>query len=174
MSGPCGKLCGGAQQHDHVERCNEVRIPVGTPAFAPLRLAALLGELRLGKPAFGRRLPRRSCDAAKAGQFCQTTSHAPPGQASLRAKAAPLKQVEDGVEPKSCESGAVRRPSAAARCRSTDTQSPGPTDARGSRPAVGSILTTNPTARQLGARKVRSHALPPSPSRIRPGAARRP
>jgi hypothetical protein len=28
-----------------------------------------------------------------------------------------------------------------------------------------------PTARQLGARKVRAHALPPSPPRIRPGAA---
>ena len=41
------------------------------PAFAPLRPAALLGELRPGKPAFGRRLPRRSCNAAKAGQCCQ-------------------------------------------------------------------------------------------------------
>ena len=42
-------------------RWSWVRSPPGSPAFAPLRLAAFLGELRLGKPAGVRRLSRRSC-----------------------------------------------------------------------------------------------------------------
>ena len=74
----------------------EVRVLSSAPDFAPLQLAASFGELRLGKPAFLRRLSRRSdarnassrsvAKADRSPPACRILRGATSWQASVRAR----------------------------------------------------------------------------------------
>ena len=100
-----------------------VRFPPPAPAFAPLRLATLLGELRLGKPVHTRRLSRRSCgrraairttakaDRSRSPPACHSPRGATAGQASPHAKAVPPKLWEESRHPDHSEGGPLSLPS---------------------------------------------------------------